>query len=278
MRRICALVRAASQIRGCTSRRSFVFEDLGEPLAHVLRRDRDLGCAPMSGASKDSSSSRRSIIVCSRRAPMFSMRSLTIGGDARDLGDRVVGATRASRPRSRAAPRTAWSARSPARSGCGRSRRSVSGSSSTRIGKRPCSSGIRSDGLDDVERAGGDEQHVVGLHRRRTWSCTVEPSTIGSRSRCTPSRETSGPPALPARAGDLVDLVEEDDAAVLDAVDRLARDLVHVDQLARPPRRSSSSRASGTFTLRRLRFVLRPNIAWSMSCTSKPISSMPCGR
>ncbi len=33
--------------------------------------------------------------------------------------------------------------------------------SSTRIGKRPCSSGIRSRGLRDVKRAGGDEQDVV---------------------------------------------------------------------------------------------------------------------
>ena len=39
-----------------------------------------------------------------------------------------------------------------------------SGSSSTRIGNRPCSSGIRSDGFDDVERAGGDEQDVIGPH------------------------------------------------------------------------------------------------------------------
>ena len=44
---------------------------------------------------------------------------------------------------------------------------------------------------------------------------TVVPSTIGSRSRCTPSRETSGPLAALA-AGDLVDLVEEDDAGLLD--------------------------------------------------------------
>ena len=44
---------------------------------------------------------------------------------------------------------------------------------------------------------------------------TVQPSISGSRSRCTPSRETSAPPAL-ARFGDLVDLVDEDDAVLLD--------------------------------------------------------------
>src|SRR5438874_463592 len=40
-------------------------------------------------------------------------------------------------------------------------------------------------------------------------------------------------PAAGARAGDLVDLVEEHDARVLGAVHRLDGDLVHVDQLAR---------------------------------------------
>jgi hypothetical protein len=48
-------------------------------------------------------------------------------------------------------------------------------------------------------------------------------------SRCTPSRETSGAVAAFA-AGDLVDLVEEDDARVFHALDRDARDLVHIDQ------------------------------------------------
>jgi len=52
---------------------------------------------------------------------------------------------------------------------------------------------------------------------KRTWSVlsgpyfveTVEPSTMGSRSRWTPSRDTSGPcPPLAARH--LVDLVDED--------------------------------------------------------------------
>ena len=38
----------------------------------------------------------------------------------------------------------------------------LSESSSTRIGKRPCSSGIRSDGLARVESAGRDEQNVIG--------------------------------------------------------------------------------------------------------------------
>src|ERR1700682_4577308 len=59
---------------------------------------------------------------------------------------------------------------------------------------------------------------------------TVVPSTIGRMSRCTPSRVTSGPGAPPA-ARNLVDLVDEDDAGLLDALHRRARDAVHVDEL-----------------------------------------------
>ena len=65
--------------------------------------------------------------------------------------------------------------------------------------------------LGDVERAAGDEQD--GRSSCRTLVLTVEPSTSGSRSRCTPSRETSAPCTL-APAADLVDLVDEDDAVL----------------------------------------------------------------
>ena len=58
---------------------------------------------------------------------------------------------------------------------------------------------------------------------------TVEPSTIGSRSRCTPSRETSGPCGGVA-PGNLVDLVDKDDARLLGAMDRFVRDVFHIDQ------------------------------------------------
>jgi len=47
-------------------------------------------------------------------------------------------------------------------------------------------------GLGGMERAGGDEQDVVGADRA-VLGVTVEPSTMGRRSRCTPPRETSGP-------------------------------------------------------------------------------------
>ena len=58
---------------------------------------------------------------------------------------------------------------------------------------------------------------------------TVVPSISGSRSRCTPSRD--GPPEHVAARRDLVDLVEEDDAVVLDRADRLRHDLLVVEQL-----------------------------------------------
>ena len=73
----------------------------------------------------------------------------------------------------------------------------VSGFSSTRIGRRPCSSGSRSEGL-----AMWNAPEAMNS----TWSvftgpCLVEtvvPSISGSRSRCTPSRETSAPMRPPS--------------------------------------------------------------------------------
>ena len=73
----------------------------------------------------------------------------------------------------------------------------VSAFSSTRIGSRPCSSGNRSDGL-----AMWNAPDAIN----RMWSVftapclvdTVVPSISGSRSRCTPSRETS-PTRAPSR-------------------------------------------------------------------------------
>ena len=90
----------------------------------------------------------------------------------------------------------------------------VSALSSTRIGRRPCSSGKRSDGLAVWEGAGGDEQDVVGLDR-----------PVFGRDRCAfdqgqkvPLHALTGDVAAAAlaRERDLVDLVEEDDAMVFD--------------------------------------------------------------
>jgi hypothetical protein len=54
----------------------------------------------------------------------------------------------------------------------------------------------------------------------------------GSRSRCTPSRDTSAPLRF-AALGDLVDLVDEHDAVLLDGVQGAGLDLLLVDQLRR---------------------------------------------
>ena len=72
-----------------------------------------------------------------------------------------------------------------------------SGASSTRIGSRPCNSGSRSDGF---ARWNAPEA------MNSTWSVftgpylvlTVVPSISGSRSRCTPSRDTSPPRKPPS--------------------------------------------------------------------------------
>src|SRR6266542_4182020 len=77
----------------------------------------------------------------------------------------------------------------------------VKGSSSTRIGKRPWSSGIRSDGL---------ETWKAPAAMKRMWSVL---------------------PMSALSPGDLVELVEEDDAGVLDPADGLAHGLVHVHEL-----------------------------------------------
>jgi hypothetical protein len=101
--------------------------------------------------------------------------------------------------------------------------------SSTRIGRRPCSSGSRSDGLRDVEGAGGDEQDVVALHRPvlgRDRGALDQRQQVALHAL---ARDIGAAAAL--AAADLVDLVEEDDAVVLDLADRRLGDRVLVDQL-----------------------------------------------
>ena len=154
--------------------------------------------------------------------------------------DGVVGEGRGSRPRSAI---SAWCWRIRLASGSVRMRRRssrVSAFSSTRIGRRPCSSGSRSEGLATWKAPEA---------MNRMWSVftgpylveTVVPSISGSRSRCTPSRETSAP-ARSARRGHLVDLVDEDDAVVLGQLDAPPGSAPPGRAACRSPRRSAAPR------------------------------------
>ena len=58
-------------------RQVLVLDDVGEHAIDVGLVDRRRSSAHSSGASNETSSSSRSITVCSRRAPMFSVMSLT---------------------------------------------------------------------------------------------------------------------------------------------------------------------------------------------------------
>src|SRR5262249_37696502 len=83
--------------------------------------------------------------------------------------------------------------------------------------------------LRDVKRTGGDEEDVIGLHHpvlgvdRRSFDDGQDvalhafAADVGT--------------VAPFAAGDLVDLVDEDDARLLDALDGGAGHAVHVDQL-----------------------------------------------
>src|SRR5512139_510710 len=148
-------------------------------------------CPAISGAVKSSSSSSRSITVWSLRAPMFSVRSFT---------SHAISAIRSTAPGSkeRATPSAASIAsycRVSAPCGSVRIRTNSSfprEASSTRMGNRPWSSGMRSEGLLTWNAPAAMNR----MKSVRTTPClvlTLDPSTIGSRSLCTPCRDTSGP-------------------------------------------------------------------------------------
>ncbi len=83
--------------------------------------------------------------------------------------------------------------------------------------------------LGDMEGAGGDEEDVVGLHRavlRRHRRAFDQRKQVALHAFA----RNAGTHAAVA-GGDLVDLVEEDDAVILDRTDRLALDDFVVDQL-----------------------------------------------
>ena len=156
------------------------------------------------------------------------------------------------------------------RPGSARSPRPKATMSSTRIGKRPCSSGIRSDGF---------ERWNAPDAMNSTWSVrsipyfvvTVVPSTSGSRSRCTPCRDTSTPCDTLARS-DLVDLVEEHDAVLLGGGERARLDLLVVQELAGLLLGQKLQRVAHLHLLRAPR---PPESCWNMPCSWLVRSSMP---
>mmetsp|Transcript_22777 Transcript_22777/g.54151 ORF Transcript_22777/g.54151 Transcript_22777/m.54151 type:complete len:263 (+) Transcript_22777:270-1058(+) len=144
-------------------------------------------------AVNERSSMRRSTRVCSRRAPMFSTsRLICVASFAIIfLAPSVMSScTPSASMRASCCLTRLWS-------GSVRMRYrsfSESGLSSTRMGSRPCSSARRSLGL---------QKWKAPEAMKRIWSVltlptclveTTEPSSSGSRSRCTPSDEASAEP------------------------------------------------------------------------------------
>jgi hypothetical protein len=126
--------------------------------------------------------------------------------------------------------------------------------SSTRIGKRPCSSGIRSDGLE-TWKAPAATKRMWSVRTIPYFVCTVEPSTIGSRSRWTPSRETSGP--APPRSPAILSISSRKTIPLSSA--RSSASLITSSMLTSLSSSSWSRmrRASATVTCRRLVFFGR---------------------
>ena len=83
-------------------------------------------------------------------------------------------------------------------------------------------------GLGDVERAGGDEQDVIGAHHAVAG---VDGRAFDDRQNVALHAFAGDVGAVAAFApGDLVDFVEEDDAGLFHALDGHARDLIHIDE------------------------------------------------
>src|SRR5258708_1888583 len=139
------------------------------------------------------------MIVCRRRAPMFSVPSFTRKAK-RATSSSASGVNSSLTP---SVSSSATYCRVSEDFGSVRMRTKssmVSDCSSTRMGKRPCNSGIRSLGFE-------------------TWKAPAAMNKMWSVRTM---------PAFTTR--DLVDLVEEDDAGVFDSINRDARDLLHVNQ------------------------------------------------
>ena len=151
---------------------------------------------------------------------------------------------------------------------------SVSADSSTRIGKRPCSSGMRSLGFA-WWKAPAAMNSMWSVRTMPYRVGTFVPSTTGSRSRCTPARETSGPGPAPPAAAAILSISSMKTMPVFSA-----RSSASVTTLSMSSMRSTSSsnrisRASSTVDLRR--FFLRGGSA-SASQSPRLASASSNGR
>ncbi len=138
-------------------------------------------------------------------------------------------------------------------------------------GKAPLQLGDQVGGLGDVEGAGGDEQDVVG----------ADHAVLGGHRGALDDRQEVPLDPLAGHvgavaafaAGDLVQLVQEDDAGVLDPPDGLARPPLPCRPASGPLPGPGAAGPRATRTRRRL--VRLGRTFDSMSLSWMPISSMP---
>ncbi len=83
--------------------------------------------------------------------------------------------------------------------------------------------------LRDMERTGGDEQNVIGAHET---VARVDRGAFDDRQNVALHAFAADVGAVAGfAAGDFVDLVQENNAAGFHALERHARDLLHIDEL-----------------------------------------------
>ena len=122
-------------------------------------------------------------------------------------------------------------------------------SSSTRIGRRPCSSGIRSEGFDRLNAPGGDEQDVIGLHRpvlRVDRGAFDERQQVALHALARHVRADASPGGASTLSISSMNTMPFCSAFG----ERLHLELFLVDELARLLHRSGASAPPCTFTLR----------------------------
>ena len=139
----------------------------------------------------------------------------------------------------------------------------VSAFSSTRIGRRPCNSGSRSEGL--LRWKAPEAMNRIWSVRTGPWRVlTVVPSIKGSRSRCTPSRLTSPPRTPDSLLRAILSTSSRKTMPLFSAFSTAARVSASLSSSLSASSRASASRAAATVILRA--FWRPPNILPNISC------------